>query len=151
MSDEPQPSAVRDVYVLARRNNEVLLLLRSGTGYKDQQWGPPSGKVEPGETYRQAAARELHEETGLHVEPRQLRFGHVIERGGGSGPPWVGFFFDLDCSGLEPVNREAHKHSDLAFFDASALPANTVDYVRHVIHAIKGGHLFSEWHADNGT
>lgn len=150
MSDDPRPSAFRDVYVLPRRDNKVLLLLRSGTGYKDQQWGPPSGKVEADETYREAAARELYEETGLQVEPGQLRFTHVIERTGGSGPPWIGAFFDLDCSGLEPVNREAHKHSQVAFFDVAALPADAVDYVRHVIHATQGGHVFSEWHDGGG-
>ena len=46
----PAPSAIRDVYVIARRRDDILLLLRSGTGYKDDGWGPPSGKVEPGET-----------------------------------------------------------------------------------------------------
>ncbi len=71
-------------------------------------------------------------------------------RPAGRRGPWVGFFFDLDCSGLDPVNREPHKHSELAFFDAGALPANTVDYIRHVIHSTQRGHLFSEWH-DSGA
>src|SRR5690606_272172 len=73
-STVPAPSAIRDVYVLARRRDDVLLLLRSGTGYRDGEWGPPAGKVEPGETYAEAAARELAEETGIRVGPLDLRF-----------------------------------------------------------------------------
>lgn len=34
-----------------------------------RQWVPPGGKVEPGETPREAAVREVFEETGLVVEP----------------------------------------------------------------------------------
>lgn len=37
-------------------------------------WGPFGGGVEPGETARAAAMRELHEETGLLVAQGDLRF-----------------------------------------------------------------------------
>ena len=141
----PAPSAIRDVYVIARRGDDILLLLRSGTGYKDGEWGPPSGKVEAGETYTEAAVRELAEETGICVRPHDVRFRHAIERVPTSGSHWVGLFFEVDVANSQPVNREPHKHSALGFFPTSALPDGTVDYVRHVIDAALQGQGHSEW------
>jgi 8-oxo-dGTP diphosphatase len=52
--------------VVSRRGEggdlEVLLVHRPR--YDD--WSFPKGKLEPGETHEQAAAREVEEETGLH-------------------------------------------------------------------------------------
>jgi 8-oxo-dGTP pyrophosphatase MutT (NUDIX family)/predicted enzyme related to lactoylglutathione lyase len=144
----PSPSGVPDVYVIVRRADQVLLLLRSGTGYKDGQWGPPSGKVEDAETYREAAARELREETGISVGPGELRFIHVIERLPISGSRWVGLFFEVDAATASPVNVEADKHEALAFFPVSHLPDNTVDYVRYVLQAVATSRHLSEWKYD---
>ncbi len=130
---------------MARRQDDVLLLFRSGTGYKDGEWGPPSGKVEPGETYAAAAVRELAEETGIQVSPRDVRFLHVVERVPASGDHWVGLFFEVDVEGANPVNREPDKHSALQWFASSALPDRTVDYVRHVVDAAGRGERYSEW------
>lgn len=41
----------------------MLLILRNG------RWDLPKGKVEPGETLRDAALREVHEETGILPSP----------------------------------------------------------------------------------
>lgn len=140
-----RPSAIIDVYVIVRRHDDVLLLLRSGTGYKDNEWGPPSGKVELSETFSQAAARELAEETGISVEPSELTFLHAIERVPSAGSHWVGMFFEVGIADAQPVNREPDKHSALSFLPSSALPPNTVDYVRHVLGAAARGESYSEW------
>ena len=52
---------------------EVLLQLRSGTGYMDDHWAAAvAGHVERYETVFAAAAREALEETGHRFEPEQV-------------------------------------------------------------------------------
>ena len=49
-----------------------LLLVRRGHAPSAGLWSVPGGRVEPGETPEQAAAREVQEETGLEVEVGML-------------------------------------------------------------------------------
>ena len=138
-----QPTVIADAYMIVRRGDEIAMLLRSGTGYKDNEWGPPSGKIEPGESYLDAAVRELAEECGLEVSRSDLRFMHVVERLE-EGPSWLGIFFESTPS--SPLtNREPHKHAALEWFRTDALPENTIGFIRHVLEAVDRGEHFSEW------
>ncbi|WP_029233296.1 NUDIX hydrolase [Butyrivibrio sp. VCB2006] len=47
---------------------QLLLQKRSDTG----EWCVPGGALEPGETYIEAATRELHEEVGITVKDLEL-------------------------------------------------------------------------------
>ncbi|MBA2521662.1 MAG: NUDIX domain-containing protein, partial [Chloroflexia bacterium] len=66
------------VIVVWRRQSagmEFLVLHRAANGPSfagDWAWGPPSGVLEPGESIAQCATRELFEETGLTLSPRQI-------------------------------------------------------------------------------
>ena len=147
-----EPSAVRDVYVLVRRESALLLLLREGTGYKDGEWGPPAGKVEPGETYREAGVRELREETGLDVSLAQLRFVHLLDRSPEPGEycNWIGAFFEVNDAEGDALNREPEKCREMAWHRLGSLPAPMVDYVGHVLAASTAGVSYSEWRPPDG-
>ncbi|TDC27590.1 NUDIX domain-containing protein [Streptomyces sp. 8K308] len=56
--------------VAVERGGRVLLVLDRGRGC----WELPGGGIEPGETPRQAAARELWEEARVSIPPEELRF-----------------------------------------------------------------------------
>jgi 8-oxo-dGTP diphosphatase len=50
-------------------------------------WYLPGGKVDPGEIWIEAAAREVKEETGLTVEDLRLRGIHLVQVEAGNGEP----------------------------------------------------------------
>ncbi|HZV26654.1 MAG TPA: NUDIX domain-containing protein [Acidothermaceae bacterium] len=58
----------------------ALLLIRRGHAPSRGRWSLPGGRVEPGETAREALVREMAEETGLTVEVGEL-VGEVVRPG----------------------------------------------------------------------
>ncbi|HKI93356.1 MAG TPA: NUDIX domain-containing protein [Gaiellaceae bacterium] len=59
-----------EAFVLVRRGGEFLVLHRAPRG--GAYWHSVAGALEEGEDYADAAARELHEETGLVAEPVEI-------------------------------------------------------------------------------
>lgn len=64
------------VGIVCFRGDEVLLI-RRGTPPKQGEWSLPGGRVEPGEPVRDAALRELMEETA--VEARLIGLVDVVD------------------------------------------------------------------------
>jgi 8-oxo-dGTP diphosphatase len=65
--------------VVTTTDGYVLLVERGWDPYKGQ-WALPGGHVDPGETSRAAAARELAEEAGVHAAPDELDQVGVFDR-----------------------------------------------------------------------
>src|SRR5690554_6023153 len=68
------------VHVVLERDGEVLLMRRKGTGFFDGLYSLPGGHVEEGESLRDAAVREMREETGIALQADALDMLGVVHR-----------------------------------------------------------------------
>ncbi|GHG27603.1 MULTISPECIES: NUDIX hydrolase [Amycolatopsis] len=89
-----------------------LLLIRRRNDPGSGQWSLPGGRVEPGETDKEAVIRELFEETGLDVIPGTL-VGSVRR-----GPYEI---FDYACEVEGGVLTAGDDASDVRWSDAADL------------------------------
>jgi 8-oxo-dGTP pyrophosphatase MutT (NUDIX family) len=119
------------VHLFLFRENQVLLLRRFNTGFRDGEYSVPAGHLNGGETVIAAAAREAEEEIGVQIEARDTIFSSVMHRI--EGDERVDFFVHVHKWQGEPFNAEPEKCDDLYWADVDQLPANTIPYVRRAI------------------
>lgn len=75
MTRTPRPAA--RILLLDRQGR--ILLFRFTPDDRPPFWVTPGGAVDPGETYEQAARRELIEETGIDADPGPQVFRREVE------------------------------------------------------------------------
>ena len=125
-------------YLILVRDEKILLLRRSNTGFEDGNYGLPAGHLEGNETARQGGAREFKEEIGIDVDVNDLKIMHVMHRKG-TEDERVDFFMTIDNFDGEVKNCEPEKHDDLRWFPINQLPLNTILYVRQAIECYLKG------------
>lgn len=122
------------VFVIVRMEERVLMIRRANTGWKDGFFSLPAGRHDGAETLAAAAARELKEETSLHVDEQNLKLVHLLHcNTPDSGGEWLGAFFEAEKCAGEPRLVETDKHDQLGWYPLSDLPANTISYTRQAI------------------
>jgi 8-oxo-dGTP diphosphatase len=91
------------------KNGKVLACQRKRTVKYPLKWEFPGGKIEPGETAREAVIRELREELAIEAIPADVLLTHEWIYGNGSAVPEeqgkfrVTYFIVRRFSG-EPIN-----------------------------------------------
>ena len=60
------------VHLFLLKDKRVLLVKRANTGFKDQEWSVPAGRLETGESILRAAVREAKEEVNARVRIKDI-------------------------------------------------------------------------------
>ena len=132
------------VHLVLFRGNEVLLLLRQGTGFCDGMYSVVAGHLDGGESATEAMVREAFEEAGIVVDPKELDFSCMIHRFSPDRES-IDVFYACKTWQNEICNKEPHKCGELRFFPADRLPENMVGYVRDGISKTFAGQSYCEF------
>ncbi|MER8041730.1 NUDIX domain-containing protein [Streptomyces sp. NPDC094032] len=140
----PRHTEPLDVHLMALREgaagDEVLLSRRAGGVYAAGMWHLPSGHLDgPHEDVVTAVVREAREETGLVVDPADVRAAFTVHHRAPSGSARVGFFFEVRRWRGTPRIREPEVCDGMAWFPLDALPQPIVAYCRAGLHAYRSG------------
>lgn len=131
------------VHLLFIREDQILLLRRFNTGYRDGEYSVPAGHLDGNETVIAAGIREAKEEVGVDIEATGLHFSSVMHRI--EDDERVDFFVRVHEWQGEPFNAEPDKCDDLRWADVGDLPENIIPYVRKAIQNHRQGNVFDEF------
>ncbi|XOK59573.1 NUDIX hydrolase [Paenibacillus elgii] len=132
------------VYLLLVRENKLLLLRRTNTGYEDGKLSLVAGKVDGNEEVKRAAAREAWEESGVRVDPADLEVASVMHRLSDTGE-WIDFFLTVKRWEGEPYNREPDKCSEMAWYPLDGLPEDMIPHVRQAVENVLAGIFYDSY------
>ncbi len=125
------------VYIIFRDGNKVFLLRRFQTGWRDGEYTFPSGHLDGKESLKQAAVREVQEEVGVSVEPKDLKLVHVTHHIADEGDhERMDFYFEVGSYDGTLKNNEPHKCDDVGWFDLDNLPEKIIPTMRESLPGI---------------
>lgn len=132
------------VFLLLIKENKVLLIKRSNTGWMDGYYSVPAGALEEGENIIKAIVRESKEEVNVSIVKKNLQLVHTMHNLT-HGEEWVGLFFLANKWKGKPKINEPHKHSELIWSPINKLPKNIIPYVAQAINELSIQNQYSEF------
>ena len=121
---------------LVVRDGRILLARRAGEPYAGH-WDLPGGFVGAGEHPHDALRRELREETGLDVAPREL-VGIWMDVYGEDGDPTLNLYWTADARSGEP--HAADDVSEVGWFAPDELPTSLAFHIADVLDVWRKQH-----------
>lgn len=131
------------IHLFFFREDQILLLRRLNTGYRDGEYSVPAGHLDGDETVMAAAMREASEEVGLQLDMEDIVFSSVMHRK--EDEERVDFFVRVQAWKDNPFNNEPDKCDELVWADFNSLPEKTIPYVRRAIENHLNGVVFDEF------
>lgn len=124
------------VRILLERAGRLLLLQRVDTkgGYS-----LPGGKIEKGESPKQAIKRETLEEIGLRIKKKHLHLVHTLQKNRKTNPDEIIYFFSCTKWDGKLEILEPHKFKAIRWVDKGTLPENLSGVFSMGIKAIQQG------------
>lgn len=102
-----------------------LLLLRHG--YDGRRWGPPGGRMEPGEDPLDCVVRETREEIGVEIAVEHLIGLYRLENG------FAAYAFGCRIVSGEPEICDRAEIIDLGWFPPDAVPQPVTNLLHHAL------------------
>ena len=134
------------VAMLVRKDNKLLFVLRSNTGFMDGFYCLPGGRVEPGEAIRAAARREAEEEVGIVVQPEHAKHVYTQQRYKTPEDIWLDVVFEAKQWAGTPKNMLPEEHGEIAWFSVDDLPEEKIlDYHMAIIRGLANGQTYGEF------
>jgi 8-oxo-dGTP diphosphatase len=130
-------------YLVLMKDDQILVARRFNTGFEDGKYGLVAGHVDAGETFTEALVREVYEEIGITILPKDARVAHIMHRKGIDSERVDVFFVVTRWEG-EVENKEPNKCDDLRWCPIDALPEETIPYVGKALDYIQRGVFYSE-------
>ncbi|MBX3457311.1 MAG: NUDIX hydrolase [Candidatus Paracaedibacteraceae bacterium] len=134
--------------IILRKDDKILLLRRSETakvfgGY----WHLPTGKIDDGESPKQAAVRECLEEVGINAD-LNLEFVCYNRVPSIHNPQeaWedVCFYFGAAVRDQNPINNEPDKFVEMGWFSVSNLPIPIIPHVKYALENSTSDQVYIE-------
>lgn len=132
------------VFLIFRKEQEVLLLKRTGTEYMNGFYSLPAGHVDGNEAAIVAACREAKEEVGVEIDPKDLRLVHTMHELA-EGHERLNLGFEVLKYEGDLYNAEPHKHGELRWADPADLPTNTVPQVKAIFQNVAANAPYSSY------
>lgn len=132
------------VHLFLIREDHILLLRRSQTGYEDGFYSVIAGHLDGHEEIIAAMIREAKEEALIDIEPSDLQVVGVMHRNF-SVDEAVNFFLTATRWKGVVSNGEPHKCDELAWYPIDCLPENLIPYVRKAIDNYRQGIWFESF------
>lgn len=117
--------AVPTTSVAVHDGDDVLLIQRA-SGRDAGRWDLPAGHPEPDEPAREAAARELTEETGLSIDPTALCLAGTILRQG-DGPNYRSINYQIARHRVDGSVSAGSDAAEAQFVEIESIRSEQID------------------------